>query len=88
MDLSKISDDELQRLYQSAPAPQAAAGAAPKADLAGMSDANLLRLHRGFSDAPAAAAAWAANIWHDCVDLPVPSIGEAAKALRDRKSVV
>ena len=34
------------------------------------------------SEAPAAAAAWAANIWHDCVDLPVPSIGEAAKALR------
>ena len=34
------------------------------------------------SEAPAAAAAWAANIWHDCVDLPVSSIGEAAKALR------
>jgi 23S rRNA (cytidine2498-2'-O)-methyltransferase len=33
-------------------------------------------------DAPAAAAAWAANIWHDCVELAVPSIGEAAKALR------
>ncbi|MCX7364319.1 MAG: hypothetical protein NTV97_21115 [Alphaproteobacteria bacterium] len=28
------------------------------------------------------ASAWAANIWHDCVELPVPSIGEAAKALR------
>jgi hypothetical protein len=55
MDLSKISDDELQRLYQSAPAPQAAGGAAPKADLAGMSDADLLKLHRGFSDAPTAA---------------------------------
>ena len=34
------------------------------------------------SDSPAVAAAWAANIWHDCVELPVPSIGEAAKALR------
>jgi len=29
------------------------------------------------------AAAWAANIWHDCVELAVPSIGAAAKALRD-----
>ena len=28
-------------------------------------------------------AAWAANIWHDCVELPVTSIGAAAKALRD-----
>jgi 23S rRNA (cytidine2498-2'-O)-methyltransferase len=28
-------------------------------------------------------AAWAANIWHDCVELPVPSIGAAAKTLRD-----
>ncbi len=34
------------------------------------------------SEQPAVAAAWAANIWHDCVELPVPSIGEAAKALR------
>ena len=31
----------------------------------------------------AVAAAWAANIWHDCVELPVDSIGSAAKALRD-----
>jgi len=29
------------------------------------------------------SAAWAANIWHDAVELPVPSIGAAAKALRD-----
>ena len=29
------------------------------------------------------AAAWAANIWHDYVELPVGSIGAAAKALRD-----
>src|SRR4029077_3317314 len=29
------------------------------------------------------AAAWAANIWRDCVELPVTSIGAAAKALRD-----
>jgi 23S rRNA (cytidine2498-2'-O)-methyltransferase len=28
-------------------------------------------------------AAWAANIWHDCVELPVASIGSAAQALRD-----
>ena len=28
-------------------------------------------------------AAWAANVWHDCVELPVTSIGQAAKALRD-----
>jgi len=26
---------------------------------------------------------WAANIWHDCVELPVASIGSAARALRD-----
>lgn len=35
------------------------------------------------SDGPAHAAAWAANVWHGCVELPVPSIGTAAKALRD-----
>jgi 23S rRNA (cytidine2498-2'-O)-methyltransferase len=29
------------------------------------------------------AAAWAANIWRDCLELPVTSIGAAAKALRD-----
>jgi 23S rRNA (cytidine2498-2'-O)-methyltransferase len=29
------------------------------------------------------AAAWAANIWHDCVELPVSSVGAAAQALRD-----
>jgi 23S rRNA (cytidine2498-2'-O)-methyltransferase len=34
-------------------------------------------------DGPAIAAAWAANIWHDGVDLPVASIGGAAQALRD-----
>ena len=33
-------------------------------------------------DGPAVAAAWAANIWHDCVELPVASIGSAAQALR------
>ncbi len=33
-------------------------------------------------DGAAVPSAWAANIWHDCVELPVPSIGEAAKALR------
>jgi 23S rRNA (cytidine2498-2'-O)-methyltransferase len=31
----------------------------------------------------AVAAAWAANVWHDCRELPVASIGSAAKALRD-----
>jgi 23S rRNA (cytidine2498-2'-O)-methyltransferase len=31
----------------------------------------------------AVAAAWAANVWHDCRELPVDSIGSAAKALRD-----
>lgn len=35
------------------------------------------------SDAPPIDAAWAANIWHDCIELPVASIGTAAKALRD-----
>jgi 23S rRNA (cytidine2498-2'-O)-methyltransferase len=34
-------------------------------------------------DAPAIASAWAANIWHDCLELPVASIGSAAQALRD-----
>ena len=31
----------------------------------------------------AVSAAWAANIWHDCMELPVESIGGAARALRD-----
>ncbi|MBS0524334.1 MAG: hypothetical protein JSS04_11945 [Proteobacteria bacterium] len=31
----------------------------------------------------AVPSAWAANIWHDCVELPVGSIGSAARALRD-----
>src|SRR6188474_3436560 len=34
-------------------------------------------------DGAAVAAAWAANVWHDCQELPVGSIGSAAKALRD-----
>ncbi len=34
-------------------------------------------------EGPAVASAWAANIWHDCVEMPVASIGTAAKALRD-----
>jgi 23S rRNA (cytidine2498-2'-O)-methyltransferase len=33
-------------------------------------------------DGPAVSAAWAANIWHDCVELPASSIGAAAQALR------
>ncbi|HTR84110.1 MAG TPA: SAM-dependent methyltransferase [Reyranella sp.] len=28
-------------------------------------------------------SAWAANIWHDCIELPVESVGKAAQALRD-----
>jgi 23S rRNA (cytidine2498-2'-O)-methyltransferase len=35
------------------------------------------------SDAPVYDASWAANIWRDCLELPVASIGTAAKALRD-----
>ena len=34
-------------------------------------------------DGPAVPSAWAANVWHDCRELPVASIGTAAKALRD-----
>ena len=35
------------------------------------------------TDGPAVPAAWSANIWRDCIELPVASIGSAAKALRD-----
>ena len=35
------------------------------------------------SDGSAHEVAWAANIWRDCLELPVASIGTAAKALRD-----
>jgi 23S rRNA (cytidine2498-2'-O)-methyltransferase len=35
------------------------------------------------TDGPAVHAAWAANVWHDCLELPVASIGTAAKGLRD-----
>ena len=35
------------------------------------------------ADGPAVPSAWSANVWHDCVELPVASIGAAAKALRD-----
>lgn len=55
MDLSKLSDAELQQLYASAPAPKPDPGSAPQADLSKMSDADLAALHRGFSDAPSAA---------------------------------
>ncbi len=34
------------------------------------------------SEQSAIASAWAANIWHDCIEWPVESIGNAAKALR------
>ena len=35
------------------------------------------------TDGSAVPAAWSANIWRDCIELPVASIGSAAKALRD-----
>ena len=35
------------------------------------------------SDGEPVAAAWAANVWNGCVELPVASIGTAARALRD-----
>jgi 23S rRNA (cytidine2498-2'-O)-methyltransferase len=35
------------------------------------------------ADGSAVSSAWSANVWHDCVELPVGSIGTAAKALRD-----
>ena len=35
------------------------------------------------ADGAPVRTAWAANVWHDCVELPVASIGTAAKALRD-----
>jgi len=28
-------------------------------------------------------SAWAANVWHDCIELPVESVGKAAQSLRD-----
>jgi len=34
-------------------------------------------------EGPPIAAAWAANIWHDCIEWPVQSIGSTAKSLRD-----
>ncbi|MBM3646816.1 MAG: hypothetical protein FJX11_03395 [Alphaproteobacteria bacterium] len=43
----------------------------------------VLRHERLFvCDGPAVTAAWAANVWYDCQELPVESIGSAAKALR------
>lgn len=35
------------------------------------------------SDGQPVAAGWAANVWNGCVELPVASIGTAAKSLRD-----
>ncbi len=35
------------------------------------------------SDGQPVAATWAANVWNGCVELPVASIGTAAKSLRD-----
>lgn len=38
--------------------------------------------HLFMCEGPAVAAAWAANIWHDCIELPAMSIGSSAQALR------
>jgi 23S rRNA (cytidine2498-2'-O)-methyltransferase len=35
------------------------------------------------ADGPAVPSAWSANVWYDCIELPVTSIRTAAKALRD-----
>jgi 23S rRNA (cytidine2498-2'-O)-methyltransferase len=35
------------------------------------------------TEGPAIASAWSANIWYDCVELPVASIGSGAQSLRD-----
>lgn len=46
----------------------------------------ILRAQHGrlmICDGPPVAAAWAANIWYDCAEFPVASIGAAARALRD-----
>ena len=34
---------------------------------------------------PAIEAAWAANVWHDVEEIPITSIGHAAKELRERQ---
>lgn len=34
---------------------------------------------------PPFASAWAANVWHDVEEIPITSIGHAAKELRDRQ---
>src|SRR5216683_6641482 len=48
-------------------------------------DAAVRRRHERLliCNGPPVSAAWAANIWHDCHELPVASIGSAAQALRD-----
>jgi hypothetical protein len=76
MDLSKLSDDELQQLYAGTQAPKPDAGSAPQADLSKMSDADLVALHRGFSDAPSAAQAGdeAAAVGRGIID-GVPVVG-------------
>src|SRR5713101_2221341 len=47
-------------------------------------DAAVRRRHERLliCNGPAVGAAWAANVWHDCVELPMASIGNAAQALR------
>ncbi len=48
-------------------------------------DAPMTRRHARLfvGEGQAVAAAWAANIWHDCIELPAASIGAAAAELRD-----
>jgi 23S rRNA (cytidine2498-2'-O)-methyltransferase len=50
--------------------------------VAELPDARLVhgRLYISDIDRP---SAWAANIWHDCIELPVESVGKAAQSLRD-----
>ncbi len=47
-------------------------------------DAAVRRRHERLliCNGPPVSAAWAANVWHDCAELPVASIGNAAHALR------
>lgn len=37
------------------------------------------------STEPPVASAWAANVWHDVEEIPITSIGHAARELRDRQ---
>ncbi|MFK5600260.1 hypothetical protein ACFZ8E_25155 [Methylobacterium sp. HMF5984] len=75
-DLSKLSDEELMRLYHATPEPKQAPGAAPTADLSKMSDADLMKLHASFTDAPSSGVAGdgAAAVGRGIID-GVPVVG-------------